>query len=391
MPACYTIPLNVEQLLAKAREITGITLVDTEVVEPLTILLDSINTESCLHEAGAIAKQDKLLRLLCNRLRMMRDYAAHPEIADEKIEAPVFILGMARSGTTKTHRVISATGDFNYMPFWMVQYPSLLTGDRSESPQARIDAADQYCNWLDDVAPEIRPCHSFETHAAEEDSLLTEQCFIAPSFLGYSEVPSYMKWMVQQGMSAVFRMLRDTLKYLQWQGLASGNKRWLLKAPSYYGGEADLLSVFPDAKIVMTHRSPLSTVPSLCKLVNLFHLPFGQAQVEPLALHADLAAGLNAHMDNRENLPNLEFLDFLFEDAVSDMEGVAEQIYAYAGVSFSEQSRQKIRNWDTDNPIHKKGKFVYSLEEFGLTEVMIERDMARYIAFIEQLKNKKAG
>src|SRR5690606_31088927 len=162
MTNCYKIPLSVDALLAKAREITGVNIIDDEVVEPLTIFVNSLNTDSCLHETGVIAKQNKILRLLSNRLRMLRDYAAHPEIDDEKIENPIFILGMARSGTTKTHRVLAATGDFNYMPFWMVQYPSLFTGDRSESPQARIDAADAYCRWLDETAPESKLGHSFE-------------------------------------------------------------------------------------------------------------------------------------------------------------------------------------------------------------------------------------
>ena len=171
MTKSYSLPLSTDELLAEARRITGIDIVDNEVVEPLTVLVTSINNESQLHEAGAIAKQNKLLRLLSNRLRMLRDFTAHPEIADEKIENPVFILGMARSGTTKTHRVLSATGDFNFMPLWQVQYPALFTGDRDESPQARVDATDEYCRWLDETAPEIKLGHSFKTHAAEEDLL----------------------------------------------------------------------------------------------------------------------------------------------------------------------------------------------------------------------------
>lgn len=385
----YQIPLTVDELMAKARELTGIDIIDTEVVEPLTIFVNSLNTESQLHKTGAIAKQNKILRLLSNRLRMKRDYAAHPEIADEKIEAPIFIFGMARSGTTKTHRVLSASGDFNYMPFWMVQYPSLFTGDKNESPQARIDAADEYCRWLDDTAPESKLGHSFETHEAEEDSLLTEQCFIAPSFLGYAEVPSYMAWMGAQGMVPVFSMLRDTLKYLQWQGLGTADKPWLLKAPSYYGFEPALLEVFPDARIAMTHRSPLSTVPSLCKLVNQFHIPFDSARVDGPALEKDLAGVMQLHMDNRNSIEGLKFMDILFEDVVNDMDYVAQKFYDFVGMELSEQSLNNIHNWNSGNPIHKKGKFVYSLEEFDLTEDLIKEDFADYFALIDQLKQEQ--
>ena len=391
MKKSYSLPLSTDELLAEARRITGIDIVDNEVVEPLTVLVTSINNESQLHEAGAIAKQNKLLRLLSNRLRMLRDFTAHPEIADEKIENPVFILGMARSGTTKTHRVLSATGDFNFMPLWQVQYPALFTGDRDESPQARVDATDEYCRWLDETAPEIKLGHSFKTHAAEEDSLLTEQCFVAPSFFAYSEVQSYMEWFAglgSDGMKTNFKFLRDVMKYLQWQGLATASKPWLLKAPIYYGFEPELLSVFPDAHILMTHRTPLSTVPSICKLLDNFHLPYSNLKPDPQALKTGIADLLKLHLHNRETHPTLNILDILFEDAVKDMETVAEKIYAHAGLAFSEESRLGIRNWGANNPIHKEGKFEYSLEEYGLSADNIEQETAGYIALIESLKSQ---
>ena len=93
--------LSVQQLLAKAREITGIDIVDDDVVEPLTAMVKSLNEESNLHAAGARAMESRLLRLLCNRLRMQRDFKAHPEIADQPVRAPIVICGMARTGSTK--------------------------------------------------------------------------------------------------------------------------------------------------------------------------------------------------------------------------------------------------------------------------------------------------
>jgi hypothetical protein len=392
MTTRYPIPLSMNELLAEARCLSGINIIDTEVREPLEVLLHSLNTESHLHKAGAVAMQGKLLRLLCNRLRMMRDFAAHPEIADQKINNPLFVLGMARSGTTKTHRVLSSTGDFNYMPYWQVQYPALFSGNPQESPQARIDAADNYLQWLDQAAPESKTGHSFETFAAEEDSLLTEQCFVAPSFFAYSEVPSYMAWFMalgSQGMIRNFKFLKNVLKYLQWQGLASPDKPWVLKAPTYYGFEPELLSVFPDAKLVMTHRTPLATVPSICKLLEYFHMPFDDARLDPIGLQGNLAELLKLHLHNRTEHANITILDIPFEDVVQDTGAVIEEIYRFAGISFTDATQQKVHSWNDNNPIHSKGKFKYSLEEFGLTKDAIQDDMAGYIAFINTLKARR--
>lgn len=385
----HPIPLTLQELLAEARRLAGIDIIDTAVQEPLEILLHDLNTASRLHRGGAIAMQNKLLRLLSNRLRMMRDFDAHPEIADQNITQPLFVLGMARSGTTKTQRVLSATGDFNYMPFWQVQYPALFTGNRNESPQPRIDAAKAYCRWLDEVAPDSKTGHDFSTFAAEEDSLLTEQCFVAPSFFAYSEVPNYMTWFAglgAQGMIANLEFLKDTLKYLQWQGLASGDKPWVLKAPTYYGFEPQLLQVFPDAKLVMTHRTPLATVPSICKLLDYFHQPFDDARLDPIALQTALAGQLDLHLSNRQKMPDMPILDYPFEAMVKDSISISRDIYHFCGMDFNTGTERRIAAWDRDNPAHAKGKFVYSLEEFGLSKEGIEREMANYVAFVEGLR-----
>jgi hypothetical protein len=384
----YPIAMTLEELMAEARRISQVDIHDQEAIEPLGVLLHALNHDSRLHKEGAVAMQNKILRLLSNRLRMQRDFAAHPEISDEKIEQVVFILGMARSGTTKTHRVLSSTGDFNYMPFWQVQYPALISGDRNESPQTRIDAAEAYCRWLDATVPESKLGHNFETHLAEEDSLLTEQCLIAPSFFAYSEVDSYSAWFAElgsAGMVSNFEFLKNVLKYLQWQGLASADKPWVLKAPTYYGFEPELLKVFPDANIVMTHRTPLSTVPSICKLLDYFHAPFDSARLDPAALQSGLAGLLNLHLQNRKTTPGLNMLDIAFEDAVANVEAVVKRIYQHAGIPLSEQALENVRQWDNNNPIHSKGKFEYSLDEFGLTAEGIEKEMSDYIEFVSKL------
>ena len=111
--------LEGEDLMSRARELTGIDLIDEEAVEPITRLVNSINEEADLHEIGCAAKQKKLLRILSNRLRMQRDIANHPEILDQKINAPIFIHGMPRTGSTKSQKILSKSGDFNWLVLWM--------------------------------------------------------------------------------------------------------------------------------------------------------------------------------------------------------------------------------------------------------------------------------
>jgi hypothetical protein len=49
---------------------------------------------------------------------MQRDFLRHPEIAEQKVNGPLVIMGVARSGTTKLQKLLSQSGDFNFLTFW---------------------------------------------------------------------------------------------------------------------------------------------------------------------------------------------------------------------------------------------------------------------------------
>jgi sulfotransferase family protein len=382
------IPLSVPQLMARARENTRIDLVDHAVLEPLTVMHRSLNQESLLHERGAIAQQNKLLRLLSNRLRMQRDFAVHPEITEQKIRGPLIVSGMGRSGTTKTQKMLAASGDFNWLPYWQTYNPALFSGDPGESPQPRIGEAQAHCEWFDSQSPETRLGHPFETFEPEEDSILVEQSFCSSSFLGYSSIPSFLQWLGGQDPCQMFEFLRDTLKYLQWQGLADASKPWLLKAPIYYGFEAQILQVFPDASIVMTHRPPTQTIASSCKLISCFHQPYTNAPLDGRALTQGLGMQMRQHLDIRQRLDESLFLDLYYEDINNSAGSVLERIYAHGGLSLGEESRRNILRWESSNPRHKKGEFKYSLAQFQLGETQVNAEFAAYNEFLRQFTDR---
>lgn len=384
MTTHHPIPLSPAELMAQARALTGIDLIDHAAVEPLTVLHRSLCEEGGLDAEGALAQQNKLIRLLSNRLRMQRDFARHPEIAEQTIERPLFVIGMARSGTTKTQKVLAASDDFNFLPFWKGYHWASFSGVPGESTEERVAQADAYCRWFDARSPEAKRGHAFETHEPEEDTTLTEGCLVAPSFVGFARCPSYLQWLSTQSPTPLFEFLRDAMKYLQWQGLASPHKRWLLKAPTYYGLEAALLHVFPDADIVMTHRSPLQTVPSSCKLVSLFHVPFSTAPVSTDMLCAGFAMMMNLHLSNRQTLPSLRILDLHFDEITRSMDTALDKIYRHISLPLSDASRQRMQQWEDTHPQHAQGGFAYSLAEFGLNADTLQRDMACYIAWMQE-------
>lgn len=383
MPSQYGTVAAPEALLAAARARTGIQIIDHDALLPLTKLVQSLNEDSQLHAAGAAAMQSRLVRILSNRLRMQRDFQAHPEIAAEKIDAPIFICGMARTGSTKTQKLLAASGDFNWLPYWQVLNPSLLSGERNESPQARIEDTEAFARWFDAASPETKAGHAFEAHEPEEESFIFEHCLRSATFLGWAPLQQYLEWLFTQDLTAQFIHLRDTLKYLQWQGLASASRRWVLKCPLYSGLEPLLLSVFPDARLVMTHRHPLVTMPSSLRLLECFHVPYTTARPDPEYFINGQAAGINAHLQCRAALPAGTFLDVGFEELVNDVAAVARRIYAFCGLSASDHALRNVTAWNDANPQHRRGKHSYSLADYGLSERRVDELFAPYIRFLQ--------
>ena len=384
MPGGVQIPFSAEDLSARARRITGIDIDDRDALEPLRIMLRSLNEESELHAAGAQALEERFVRILSNRLRMRRDFERHPEIAEQKIEAPVFLFGMARTGSTKTQKLFAASGDFNWLPYWKTVYPALLSGSRSESPQPRIDATEEFARWFDAASPDVRYAHPFETHEPEEDSAILEHSLRTPVCLGWSPYKSYLTWLVTQDMTAQFVYLRDSLKYLQWQGLAEPGRRWFLKSPLYTGLEAEVLKVFPDACLVMTHRHPSVTTPSGLRLLELFYKPYTRSRVDVDFYLAGQAAAAEAHLANRARMPELKLLDVDFRELVKSEDSVIQRIYEFCGIPLTDASRARMLKWSKENPQHKRGRHIYSLADFGLTEERIAAAFPGYAAFLRK-------
>lgn len=386
----YPIELSVDQLMARAREISGVDIVDDEIVEPLTILHHAYGNEAQLHAEGAAMHTRNLLRLLVNRLHMKRDFRRHPEILEAEVKGPLVIMGVARSGTTKLQKVLAASGDFNWLSFWQNFNWASRTGQPGEPVTERIVEADAYCRWYDERSPETKLGHSFEALEPEEESVISVGSFVAPTFLGYAEIPSYAQWLAGQSPAIGFEFLRDCLKYLQWQGLADAGKPWLLKSPNYNGLELEILKTFPDARIVVAHRSPLKTLTSMGKLIQCFRLAYSDLEPDLGMLFEHNILNMDAHLANRRAHPELPLLDIRFEDTVASLPGVLERVYAHAGIPLSRASLDRMLQWDRDNAMHKHGEFKYSIEELGLDEGVIRVRMADYFELLDNLAREAA-
>ncbi len=176
--------------------------------------------------------------------------------------------------------------------------------------------------------------------------------------------------------------LRDTLKYLQWQGLATQSKRWVLKAPHYFGNEPAIRAVFPDARFVMTHRHPKETIPSLCSFLEAMNKLVSDEKGDPSLYIGGAAWQINQHIENRKG--DLPLLDIDYRELTRSVGTVADKVYDFCQIKLSAASRQRMVDWDANHPIHAKGAHRYALTDFGFTEAKIDREFSAYIHLLSE-------
>ncbi|HKY90313.1 MAG TPA: sulfotransferase [Nevskiaceae bacterium] len=373
-----------EALLAAAREATGIDIVDEAAIEPLTIFRDSANRDGRLSPQGAVDIEKFLHRSLVNRLRMQRDLRRHPEILEQKLLPPVIVCGVTRTGSTKTHKLLAASGNFNWLPFWMSLNPALVSGDRAESPRPRIADTEQFIAFYEQRAPEIRHIHELVVDEPEEETFSLTHSLRTPVLTGMVEAPGYIDWLMRGGVEPQFEFLATVLRYLQWQGLADPAKPWVLKSPFYSGLEGSLLNVFPGAHLVMTHRHPAVTVPSTCSLFSCFRKPYTEAGIDARAVLMGLAYPTQLHLQNRRKLPPHTFLDVHFRDIVADPAQVVQRIHRHGGLALTDTALANVMAWDRSNPQNKQGHHRYSLESYGLSGGQVEEAFKDYLQFLDE-------
>ncbi len=372
--------INANEIIDQAKSETGLSdLGEPLFSEGLNRLIDSINNEANLNEIGIQAQPIRIQGLLSNRLRFEEDLKKFPEILDQQIIAPIVIVGLPRTGSTMTHRLLASDPNHTAMLWWEGRYPALLPGEKRGDIEARMELGKAEVDAVVAASPEALDIHPWDYKGADEEILLLEHNFLSTVPESFMALPSYSKWIEEQDHTLAYEDLKKFIQYLQWQNPGREKKRWVLKSPHHLGFIDKMISVFPDAKIIQTHRDPIKTVPSFCSMcANLF---------EPLTTNFDkvfigkhwsnkLTRALNHCMNISEQHPD-NFLDLEFLNMIKDPIDEMKKIYEFIGESFGEKTEVAMEAWREENK-HEMGAHKYSLEEYDLTESQINDNFAKY-------------
>jgi len=377
--------LTERSLVAAARRSSGLHFVaGREFREPLRRLLQAIEEEAHLNPVGRIALRQVVSRNLANRLRIDALLLRHPEIEDIPVEAPVFVVGLRRTGTTLMQRLLAKDPGLRALSSWEGINPAPLS-EKELAPgelDPRMRIADMAEKAIRYMAPDFFAVHPVEARGQEEDSLVFDPSFFTTTAEALMNIPSFTTWLESIDHEPAYREYKRVLQVLLWQRPGADTKiRWLGKTLLHLEHLDALLEVFPDAKIVQTHRDPTRTVASLCSMLAHARGVFSD-EVDPRVVgsqwldktHRMVTRGMAA----RGELGERPFIDVQYADFVADPLKQIVRIGEFIGRPLDAATEEGMRRFLSANPQHRHGRHAYQLEDFGLDRESVSRRFAAY-------------
>ena len=363
--------------------------------EPLEVLADSYAAAD-LNDIGVHILRSGLVHSLRMRLRAQEWIRRHPEITEERIVAPIVVVGMMRSGTTLLQRLLAADNRFHCAYGWeVVEVAPKLDYQWSAQDDPRIAISEKREATSRELAPELFAIHPMYAREPEEEIVFLSDAFLSHVPESGAHVPRYRSWIDGQDFAPAYAYLYRMLQFLQWQkrqvdarskDLGSGRtaQRWVLKSPAHLGYLGTLRTQFPDLHLVHMHRDPRKTIPSGASLNATLH-----------AMHSDR---VDRHRVGAEWLERMGWTndralatrrqwaddgavctDIEFADAFADPIGQVGRVYDSIDVPLTGDAQSAMRRWLIERP-REPARPPYAAADFGLSDAQIDERFDAYNA-----------
>ena len=377
-----TPPLDADALLEGAAAAKGLDDFGPESYrEGLDVLIAAAESEGRLTEVGRRQLAAMIGTRLQNRLELYDWHGRHPEIATERVPAPVVVVGLWRTGTTILSYLLAQDPDNRSLRRWEASFPAPPPGLDPAADAQRIERLERQIAHQHETMPELAAINIQEATGPTECVLTISHEFKSQLYDTSVYIPSYYDWNRRTDQRSAYEHHLATLQLLQWKEPAS---RWMLKAPSHTLSLDALMSVYPDARLVVSHRDPAVSLASACD--------FWERQMQGFSDDLDLHAvgtlwtriyedAMACLIDFHQRRPDVMF-DLQYE-ALREPLSAVEAIYGAFDIPLTDTAETRMRTFLDGHRSGQHGAHTYSLDRYGLDRAELLDRFRPYIEYFD--------
>lgn len=334
--------------------------------EGLEVLVDAAEREANLTDAGRALLASMIQTRLVNRLQLYDWHRRHPEIAAQPIPAPTFIIGLWRTGTTVLSYLLAQDPDNRSLARWEAAIPCPPPGLDAAADEERLERLELQIAGQHEATPELAAINIQEADGPTECVLVLSHEFKSLLFDCSLHIPSFYDWNRSADQRSAYEHHRATLQLLQWK---KPPHRWQLKAPAHTMSLDALRTVYPDARFVVIHRDPSTSLASACDFWELQMRSFTD-DIDTTALgrhwfliYVDALTRLQAFLDERHDAGRVVELQYAeLRDPIS----AVARIYDQLEIPLTTDAAQRMHRFLRTHQPGRQGNHVYALERYGL-------------------------
>ena len=300
--------------------------------------------------------------------------AADPDVRDERIDAPLVVTGAPRTGTTILFGLLSLDPSLRSPLGWELLHPVPPPEPATRDHDPRISEAEAELRYMAETTGTLDAIHVYGALQPKECLSAMSFDFRSEEFTARYNVPTYDEWLQAADMRPAYEWHRLVLQVLQRR---QPTGRWLLKSPVHLHNLDSLLATYPDARVSVTHRDPLTVLASLVSLLATLRHAHSDHVDRPAIARTEVdrwASTLDRLVDT--TLPCAAH--GRYRDFDADPLGTVHRVYDELALAWSDELEARMAAHLAASPKGHAGEHTYSFEELGLDEEETRRRFARY-------------
>ncbi len=350
----------------------------------LRLLTASLAADSELTMFGRLSTHWDFVRLLRNAASIERKLAENPAIAAAPVAAPIFILGLPRSGTTFLHDLLARDAG-NLVPrVWQTIYPEPRSRNFDVERDRRAKIVNRQLKFFGGISPEFPQLHPIDADSPQECSEITSQVFQSLRFDTTFVVPEYQAWIDAHGHHEAFEFHRKFLQVLQH---GADGARWVLKCPDHSFCLDAIVQTYPDARFIVVHRDPMKVFASVAHLTEVLRRPFLK-NIDPVEIGGQVTqrwiegAQRLVDFDQRADIEPARKINVHYSELANAPMAAVKRIYAHFDLELSAAA---VNAFETQLNGRKSGGYGgerrYVLDRFGINPKILKPQFSDYMNY----------